>query len=346
MRSKILMSAAATAAACSSVALAATLGVGTTDVGAGNASIVACDTNGFTESYTTSAGLVTGVTVSGIADPGCEGGSLKLTLTNTAGASVASAGPATVPTDGDTADNSTTLTPIPTPLASSVAGIRISIEGPSDMSRRRLLVVCIVGLAVFATAGVALAASLGVTSAKLTTYVAASSVPGCTAPGTQTVSSNADSWVDQQSATNNFGGDSILKVRSLTSSSNMRAFVRFGLPALPSGCTVTLATLRLYAGSSSSGRTLNAHRVSSSWTESGVNWNNQPSVTGTPATTASGAGWRQWTVTTLAQAMYSGTNNGFRVADSVENASGGFEQQLHSKEKAPDNPPELVITFG
>ena len=214
------------------------------------------------------------------------------------------------------------------------------------MTRRRLLLACVAGVAVLVTAGIAFAASHGVTSARLTTYIAASTVPGCSAPGTQTVSSNADSWVDQQSATNNFGGDSILKVRSLTGNSNMRALVRFGLPALPSGCTVTAATLRLWAGSFSSGRTLQAYQVASSWTEGGVTWNNQPSTTGTPATTASGSGWRQWTVTSLVQAMYSGTNNGFLIRDSVENASGGFEQQLHSKEKAPDNPPELAITFG
>ena len=130
MRTQIIMSAAAVTAACASVALAATLGVSTTDVGSGNASIAACDTNGFTETYTTSGGLVTAVTVSGIADPGCEGGSLKLTLTDAAGASIASAGPGTVPTDGDTVDNSLTLSTSPQPSSSAVAGIRISIEGP------------------------------------------------------------------------------------------------------------------------------------------------------------------------------------------------------------------------
>jgi len=44
--------------------------------------------------------------------------------------------------------------------------------------------------------------------------------------------------------------------------------------------------------------------------------------------------------------MYGGTNHGFLIRDSVESRSAGPEQQLHNKEKAPDNPPELVITFG
>jgi hypothetical protein len=43
--------------------------------------------------------------------------------------------------------------------------------------------------------------------------------------------------------------------------------------------------------------------------------------------------------------MYStGVNNGFLIRDSVEGRD--HEQQLHSREKAPDNPPQLVITFG
>ncbi|HEY9379056.1 MAG TPA: hypothetical protein VIQ02_18415, partial [Jiangellaceae bacterium] len=66
----------------------------------------------------------------GIADPGCEGGSMKLTLTDAAGVSIASAGPGTVPTDGDTLDNSLALSTSAQPSAGAVAGIRIAIEGP------------------------------------------------------------------------------------------------------------------------------------------------------------------------------------------------------------------------
>lgn len=63
------------------------------------------------------------------------------------------------------------------------------------------------------------------------------------------------------------------------------------------------------------------------------------------ATTPSGTGWREWSVTAQVQAMYSGANNGFLIRDATEGGA-GFEQQLHSREKAPDNPPQLVITFG
>jgi hypothetical protein len=89
-----------------------------------------CDANGFTHSYTTSRGNVTAVTIGGIADPACEGGSMKVTLTNAAGMSIASAGPLTVPADGDTSDDSVTLPTSPQSPASQVSGIEIDVEGP------------------------------------------------------------------------------------------------------------------------------------------------------------------------------------------------------------------------
>jgi hypothetical protein len=40
-----------------------------------------------------------------------------------------------------------------------------------------------------------------------------------------------------------------------------------------------------------------------------------------------------------------GANEGFLICDASKNGS-GFEQSFHSREKAPDNPPQLVVTFG
>jgi hypothetical protein len=126
----IVVSLAVTTLASSAFASAASLGGISGGVGAGNAAIPACDTTGVTVTYTTSGGNVTTVTVGGLADPGCEGGSLSLTLTNTAGDSIASGGPQTIPTDGDTADNSVNVSVSPNPAAENVAGYHVSIAGP------------------------------------------------------------------------------------------------------------------------------------------------------------------------------------------------------------------------
>ncbi len=111
-------------------ASAASLGGASGGVIAGDAAIPACDTTGITASYTTSGGDVTAVGVSGLADPGCEGASLSLTLVGASGDSIASGGPLTIPADDDTADNSLTVAVTPNPAAEAVAGYQIPIVGP------------------------------------------------------------------------------------------------------------------------------------------------------------------------------------------------------------------------
>ena len=212
------------------------------------------------------------------------------------------------------------------------------------MIRRRVLLAILGGAALLCVAVPAFAATLGVSSSRLTGWQSATTVVTCSG-STQTASANADSWLDQSSPTTNKGTDAINKVRSSSGSANFRTISRFTLPAVPAGCTVTSAKLRLYAASATSGRTLQALQVAAAWTEGAVTWGNQPATTGTAATVASGLGWREWTVTAQVQSMYSGTNNGFLVRDATENG-GGPEQSFHAREKAPDNPPELVITFG
>jgi hypothetical protein len=166
----------------------------------------------------------------------------------------------------------------------------------------------------------------------------------CGAP--VTLISAADAWLDQNSANNNYGSDSILKVQTKQSNQNMRALVRFTAPALPAGCVVQSATLRLYAPSYSSGRTLQAWQVAASWAENGVTWSNQPATTGAAALGSSGSGWREWEVTELVRAMYAGqAHHGFLIRDAVEGASSSAEQQFHSREKG-ETPPELVLAFG
>ena len=214
------------------------------------------------------------------------------------------------------------------------------------MRRRARRIVLAAVTLVLVAAVPALAAGLTLVSSKLTAWQSATTVPvGCASPGTQTASANADSWMNQGSAASNFGTDAILKVKSQSGNSNNRMITRFALPAVPAGCTVTLARLRLYASSSTAGRTLQALRVNAAWAENTVTWANQPPTTGTAVTTTSGAGYREWTVTPQVALMYSGTNNGFLIRDATENGAGP-EQSFHAREKAPDNPPQLVLTFG
>lgn len=126
----IVVSLAVATLASGAFASAASLGGVSGQVAAGNAAITACDATGVTVTYTTSGGNVTAVTVGGLADPACEGGELSVTLTNAAGESIASGGPQTIPTDGDTTDNSVTVSVSPNPAAEQVAAYHVAIVGP------------------------------------------------------------------------------------------------------------------------------------------------------------------------------------------------------------------------
>ena len=129
MRVVIVTIAASLVAATAFVAFAAPLGLASSKVGGSKAAIARCDANGFTVSYGLSGANVNSVTVAGLADPGCEGASVRATLTSSAGASIGS-GTGTVATDAGTVDNTLVLTIAPTPAETTVSGIQLSVTGP------------------------------------------------------------------------------------------------------------------------------------------------------------------------------------------------------------------------
>ncbi|MGA8046498.1 MAG: right-handed parallel beta-helix repeat-containing protein [Dermatophilaceae bacterium] len=157
---------------------------------------------------------------------------------------------------------------------------------------------------------------------------------------TVTLNASRDSWVNSGSTAENKGTDSNLKVMS-KSGGNLRALVGFPAWQVPEGCVIESATLRMYAGSARTGRTLQALNLNGAWTETAVTWANQPATTGTAATVSSGTGWRQWTVTEqVSAALSAGTWHGFLIRDAQENRDA--EQQFWSREKG-QNVPQLVV---
>jgi hypothetical protein len=151
--------------------------------------------------------------------------------------------------------------------------------------------------------------------------------------------------IDEKSDGNNFGSLTTLTVNSQNGNKNKRSLVTFTLPPVPNGCKISTVYLRLYATSLTNGRTLQALRASSSWTETGVTWKNQPSTTGTAATvtiTSTSPGYLQWDVTSIVGAIYSSTNYGFLIRDASESANG--TEQFNSRENS-SNKPQLVINY-
>lgn len=105
-------------------------GLGTGGLGAGVTAVAPCDANGFTATYHSTAGAVERVTVGGIADPGCEGGTLSAVLVSSSGTALAAAGPQTLLVDVGTTDDSVELTFAPAPAVGSVARLHVAVTGP------------------------------------------------------------------------------------------------------------------------------------------------------------------------------------------------------------------------
>jgi hypothetical protein len=163
----------------------------------------------------------------------------------------------------------------------------------------------------------------------------------------------ADTYVkEDKGGDDNFGTTVDLKVKA-ESGKVKRTLVAFDVSSIPAGSTVTSATLTLclsaVPGAGSQGRTEELRLVTSSWTEMGVIWNTQPTVSSTVTdtiTVPAAALDVSFTVTADIQSWVDGTaNNGWRLGDAAEGASSG-DVKYHSRESTDsDARPRLAVTY-
>lgn len=218
----------------------------------------------------------------------------------------------------------------------------------------RLRTVVLVAVVVaFVASAVGFASALAIAPKSLTVHTAASSVPISTC----TLTSAADTYADQGSGGSNFGTATTLQVRSGTTlillADNKRTFVRFDLAScsIPSSARVLTGRVRLFMSSAPSAtRTYQASRVTASWAETSLDWNNQPGVAATATATAltgtTSNVTLEWDVVADVRAFVAGTatNNGWRIADAVESNTG--ESQFRSREHGTASQrPSLVVTY-
>jgi hypothetical protein len=221
------------------------------------------------------------------------------------------------------------------------------------------VVALLLGLTI-ATAGVGFAASLGLIAARLTAFEKASTIPVTTC----TLTASADTYAEEQppNPNNNFGTAANLDVKARIQGGNQRrkrTFVRFdiGSCSIPANAAVQSASMGLVMLTApATNRTYNLQRVTAAWTESGagppvgLTWNNQPGVAGVTATAATGTASTTLTFNVLGDVatFVSGTNpnNGWRLADSVEDPATDQESSFRSREfGTAASRPSLVITY-
>lgn len=209
----------------------------------------------------------------------------------------------------------------------------------------------VVALAAVTHVGLASAASVPVTTGPLT---AVTRTYG--SPRTCTLTAVSDSYVNKAAATTNSGTATTLLVNA-DSTTTERSFVRFDLsscaPAIPSDALVQTAKVRLtLALVALATRTYDLRRATTSWVESTITWNVQPTVAGTPpATTTVALGTAigavvEWTATSDVQAYATGglTDLGWRVSDASEGILLGTPLTFNSRE-ATSGRPTLVVTY-
>lgn len=212
--------------------------------------------------------------------------------------------------------------------------------------RRRTALAAAVASAAL-SAGTAFAAGLGVTAASLTSVSTPATVPSSTC----WVTASADTYASSLGFLSNFGTATTLQVRS--GLENKRTFVRFDLSecAIAAGAEIKAARLQLHLSAApTSSRTYAVHRLTATWAEGTLNWNNQPGVaasaTATTTTGTTAGVTLEWTVTTDVDAFVNGTttNFGWRVADTAEGSLSALEGAFRSREGASPVP-TLEVTY-
>ena len=131
--------------------------------------------------------------------------------------------------------------------------------------------------------------------------------------------------------------------------SQQRSFVMFDISTIPPSATIASATLRLCrTNGSGSARTHEVRALTSAWTESGLTWNNQPSLAvsaGGTISVPSSAGCVTADVTTDVQAwILVAPNFGWRIADVVE-VTAPLVDWATREEPSSSLRPSLSVTY-
>ncbi len=172
-----------------------------------------------------------------------------------------------------------------------------------------------------------------------------------------------DTWINFYDPNLNFNGETKLNVHG---TEDIKALVRFELPAHPAGTRITSATLSLYNythASSANGGTVSVYPVSRAWIDSQATWNQASAgnnwaaagmqsgtdyrtspMTSITINTTSGV-WRDFDATAIVQGWIDGTfpNNGFVVRSPTRGAKPLFYSSGYTGN--PELRPRLTIVY-
>lgn len=160
-----------------------------------------------------------------------------------------------------------------------------------------------------------------------------------------------DSYVKSDDTAANFGTDTSMIVDGNISKLR-RALVQFDVSTIPAGSTVSDGTLTLCLepGNNSPGHVHELRMVTSSWSEAGVTWTNQPSVSATVTDSLTVPASDQCfslDVTADVQAWVDGTTNyGWRQGNQNETGGGAKVDYWTREHGTPSLRPTLDVSYS
>ncbi|MCC6443834.1 MAG: DNRLRE domain-containing protein [Armatimonadetes bacterium] len=166
-----------------------------------------------------------------------------------------------------------------------------------------------------------------------------------------------DSFISSGATGTNYGSNVALWAGSGPdggSSGEKRALLKFDVSSIPSGSTVTAATLQLYVTSGKTNSvTLSTYKITASWQEGTVTWNNAPASETTAQSSASVSSgdvntWKSWNLQTLVQGWVNGSVTNHGVLLKASGGSPPHNASFHSSNYTGDTTkrPKLVVTYG
>jgi len=130
---------------------------------------------------------------------------------------------------------------------------------------------------------------------------------------------------------------------------NARALAEFDLSSIPTGSVINSATITLTCENYYTTITVYIHRITASWLENTVTYNNQPAhdATADASLSVSSVGAKDFSVTALVQEWIDGTANyGFKIIGSSEGTSSLTGSNFDSSDfGTAGSRPKIVIDY-
>ena len=171
------------------------------------------------------------------------------------------------------------------------------------------------------------------------------SVLGLVASACAQITPLGDSYTNRGAPSTNYGAQTLLDVDGATQAT----YIQFNLSSIPTGASVSQATLKLYVNAVATAGSLEVYLVNGAWSESTITYDLAPALgsvidSAVPVTSADKNQYVLIPITSTVQGWINApsSNNGIALV-----AVGKFDASFDSKENATtSHPPELDIVFA